>query len=139
MLEFNQWFFVLLANFLVLLFILNILLFKPIKKIFQERDVSINGALEDAKKLTAKKEEAIAKMNAELAAAKTQAKDIFNSIREEGVRAQKEILLKAEAEAVDMIEKARKELQSETEKAKAALRADIEKLSEEIVSKLVKV
>ena len=88
--------------------------------------------------MTVKKDEAIARMNAELISAKAKAKDIFNSIREEGLYAQKEMLSKAEAESVEMIEKARRELQAETEKAKAELRADIEKFSEEIVSKLVK-
>ena len=138
MLEFNQWFFVLLANFLVLLYVLNAILFKPIKKMFKERDDVINGAVDETKKMTVKKDEAIARMNAELISAKAKAKDIFNSIREEGLYAQKEMLSKAEAESVEMIEKARRELQAETEKAKAELRADIEKFSEEIVSKLVK-
>lgn len=138
MLEFNQWFFVLLLNFLVLLFVLNAILFKPLAKIFKEREAATAGALDEAKSLAVKKEDAIAKMNAELMAAKNKAKGIFDSLREAGVAKQKEILSKAEAEAVDMIEKARKELQAEAEKARTALRADIEKFSEEIVNKLVK-
>lgn len=138
MLEFNQWFFVLLANFLVLLFVLNTILFKPLVKIFKEREIATTGALDEARALSDKKDEAIAKMNAELLSAKSKAKEIFDSLREEGVTRQKEILSKAEAEAVEMIEKARKELQAEAEKARTALKADIEKFSEEIVNKLVK-
>lgn len=138
MLEFNQWFFVLLANFLVLLFVLNTILFKPLVKIFKEREIATTGALDEARALSDKKDEAIAKMNAELLSAKSKAKEIFDSLREEGVTRQKEILSKAEAEAVEMIEKARNELQAEAEKARTALKADIEKFSEEIVNKLVK-
>jgi F0F1-type ATP synthase membrane subunit b/b' len=40
---------------------------------------------------------------------------------------------------LQMIEKARKELQAEAEKARAALKADIETFSDEIVRKLVKI
>lgn len=138
MLEFNQWFFVLLANFLVLLFVLNTILFKPLVKIFKEREIATTGALDEARALSDKKDEAIAKMNAELMSAKNKAKEIFDLLKEEGVARQKEILSKAEAEAVEMIEKARKELQAEVEKARTALRVDIERFSEEIVNKLVK-
>lgn len=139
MLEFNQWFFVLLANFLVLFFVLNAILFKPIAKVFKEREAATTGALDEAKLLAAKKEEAIARMNAELMSAKAKAKETFEALREEGISKQKETLSRAEAEAVEMIEKARKELQAEAEKARAALKADIERFSEEIVNKLVKV
>jgi F-type H+-transporting ATPase subunit b len=138
MLEFNQWFFVLLANFLILLFALNKILFKPIAKVFKERDAAINGALDEAKSMTAKKDNAVAQMNSELLAAKNKAKETFDSLREEGLSRQKDALSRAEAEAVAMIEKARRELQAETEKARAALKSDIEKFSNEIADRLVK-
>ncbi|MCL4458085.1 MAG: ATP synthase F0 subunit B [Nitrospirae bacterium] len=138
MLEFNQWFFVLLANFLILFFVLSALLFKPLAKLFKEREAATSGALDEAKSLSFKKEDALAKMNAELSSAKGRAKETFGALREEGLARQKETLSKSEAEAVAMIESARKELQAEAGKARASLKADIEKFSEEIVNKLVK-
>ena len=139
MLEFNQlWFFVCLVNFLVLLFVLNSILFKPLAKIAKERESATEGSLEEAKSMTAKKDDAVAKMNVELLAARNKAKEAFNELREGGQAVQKEAMSKAEAQAVEMIEKARKELQAEAEKARAALKADIDKFSEEIVRKLVK-
>jgi F-type H+-transporting ATPase subunit b len=139
MLEFNAWFFVLLANFLILLVVLNSLLFKPLAKIFKERDAATKGALEEAKALTAKKDNSVTAMNAELMEARTKAKSSQNALREEGVVIQKEAMSKSEAEALQLIDKARKELQSESEKARAALKADVETFSEEIVRKLVKI
>ncbi|HWR89524.1 MAG TPA: ATP synthase F0 subunit B [Dissulfurispiraceae bacterium] len=139
MLEFNQWFFVLLANFLVLLVILTTVLFRPLAKILKEREKVIGDALGEAKSMTAKKDDAIAKMNAELLAARNNAKAAYSELREAGLAQQKEVLSKTEQEAVAMIEKARKELQGETEKARAALKADVEKFSDEIVRKLVNV
>lgn len=138
MIEFNVWFFVLLANFLILLLILNSLLFQPLRKIFKERETTVKGALDEAKEMIARKDSAIATLNSEFAAARAEAKKVYNGLREEGLAKQRDTLSKAEGEAVAMIEKGRKELQAETEKARAALRADIDRFSEEIVRKLVK-
>ena len=139
MLEFNQWFFVLLANFIVLIFALNHLLFQPLSKVFKERDRATKGALDEAKEMTAKKDEAVAKMNTELGAARQKAKETASVLRDAGIATQKETMAKAEASAVQQIEAARRELQSETEKARASMKADIERFSEEIVRKLVNV
>lgn len=139
MLDFNPGaFLVLLANFLILLFILNKLLFAPLSQVFKERENATIGALEQATSMTAKKDEAIQTLNAELLRAKNAAKAAHDALREEGQAAQRETLGTAEAQAVALIEQARKELQAESEKARAALKGDIEKFSEEIVRKLVK-
>ncbi|HMK44290.1 MAG TPA: ATP synthase F0 subunit B [Dissulfurispiraceae bacterium] len=139
MLEFNQWFFVLLVNFLVLFVVLKSLLFEPLSKVFKDRDRATKGALEQAKAMTLKKDEAVAKMNAELNAARIKAKETASALRDQGVAAQKESMSKAEASAVAKIEAARKEIQAEAEKARAGLKADIDRFSEEIVKKLVNV
>ncbi|MBC7189840.1 hypothetical protein H5U35_06470 [Candidatus Aerophobetes bacterium] len=85
-----------------------------------------------------KKEKAIAQMNADLAQAKAQAKQIINALREEGLAYQREVVSNAEKEAVQMIEKARAEVKAETDKIRNMLRQEVERLSEEIVNKLVK-
>jgi F-type H+-transporting ATPase subunit b len=140
MLEFHlRDFLILFANFVILFLVLRWLLFKPLAKVFKEREAATTGALQDAKDLTAKKESAVTAMNADMMAARTKAKASQNVLRDEGVAGQKGMLSKAEAEAVQMIEKARKELQEESGKARAALKADVEAFSDEIVRKLVKI
>ncbi len=139
MLELNKWFFVLLVNFLVLLYVLNILLFKPLLKLFKDREDNVSGALGAAKDMSQKKDEAIAKLNKELADARARAKEAFEKLREDGVNSQKEVFSKAEAEASEILQKARAELKAESGKARQALRADVDKFSDEIVKKLVKV
>lgn len=139
MLEFNQWFFVLLANFVGLVFALKYLLFDPLSKVAGDRDKATRGALDEAKAMLARKDEAVTKMNAELGAARQQAKDAASALREEGVAKQKETLSSAETAAVQQIEAARKEIQTEAEKARASLKADVERFADEIVRKLVRV
>jgi len=134
-----KWFLVLLVNFLGLLIALNYLLFKPLLKLFKEREDNVKVSLGAAKDMTQKKDEAIARLNKDLADARSKAKEAFEKLREEGVNKQKEVFSKAEAEAAGILQKARTELKAESEKARKALRADVDKFSDEIVRKLVKV
>ena len=133
------WFLVLLVQFIALIFILNAILFSPLMKIFKQRDDTVKGALDAAKEMTEKREEGIAKMNRELAEARTRAKEIFEALKAEGIGKQREVLSSTEAEAVTTLEKARVEIRAEAEKARQALRADVDKFSDEIVRKLVNV
>ncbi|MEK6652201.1 MAG: hypothetical protein AABY50_04635 [Nitrospirota bacterium] len=133
-----KWFLVLLVNFLVLIYVLNILLFKPLLKLFKERADNVNGALGAAKDMNQKKEETIAKLSRELTDARNKAKGTFEALRAEGANTQREVFSKAEAEAADILQKARQELKAEAEKARQALRADVEKFSDEIVRKLIR-
>lgn len=132
------WFLVLAFNFIVLIFLLNTILFKPLMRIFKEREDTVKGALDAAKEMSEKREEGIARMNRELAEARTKAKEIFETLKAEGVGKQREVLSATEAEAVSILEKARAEIKAEAEKARKALRGDIDKFSDEIVRKLVK-
>ena len=138
MLELNKWFFVLAINFFVLFVILNFILFKPLLKIFTEREDTVKGALDAAKDMSSKREESIARLNSELAESRSKAKEIFEALKSEGVNKQKEELSAAEKEAGAMIEQAKTQIRSEAEKARQALKADVDKFSDEIVGKLVK-
>jgi F-type H+-transporting ATPase subunit b len=137
MLEFNKWFFVLLLNFLVLLYVLNIILFRPLLRLFTERENAIKGSLDAATELNKRKDDAVAAMNQELKAAIGKSNELFETIRKEGLERQKENLEGANKQALDLIGKAKAELRTESDKARQKLRADVEKFSDEIVKKLV--
>jgi F-type H+-transporting ATPase subunit b len=137
MLEFNKWFFVLLLNFLVLLYVLNIILFRPLLRLFTERENAIKGSLDAATELNKRKDDAVAAMNQELKAAIGKSNEIFETMRKEGQERQKENLEGANKQALDLIGKAKAELRTESDKARQKLRADVERFSDEIVKKLV--
>ncbi len=133
-----QWLLVLAANFLVLVYILNIILYKPLLKIFKEREDTVRTSLDAAKEMNARKDDGIARMHKEIGDARSGAKEIFETMKAEGQNRQKEILSESEAKAAEMLQAARQELRTEVEKARLALKADVEKFSDEIVRKLVK-
>jgi len=133
------WLLVLVINFFALLFIMNAILFKPLLKIFKEREDTVKDALDAHKMMSVKREEGIASLNRELAESRSKSKETFEALRAEGLKQQKEVLSATEAEAVSILEKAKAEIKAEAEKARQALRADVDKFSDEIVRKLVKV
>jgi F-type H+-transporting ATPase subunit b len=137
MLQFSGWFFVLLANFLILLWLLNKILYRPLLNVFEERQDSVKRALESAREMEAGKEAALEDLRKGLAEAAAKAKETFEAHKAEGLDGQRELLEKANQEASSISEKAREDLRKEADKARTALRADVEKFSDEIVGKLV--
>jgi F-type H+-transporting ATPase subunit b len=137
MLELNSWFFVLLANFLILLYVLNLILFRPLLRIFEERAENTTGAIAAAKAMDEKKEQGLEEIKQGLSDASQKAREAYETLRSGGLEKQRELLSKASGEASNIAEKAREELKAEAEKARAALKADVEKFSDDIVNKLV--
>jgi F-type H+-transporting ATPase subunit b len=132
-----NWLIVLMVNFLCLIFVLNILLFKPLLKIFKEREDSVKGSLDAARDMNSRKEEGILRMNRELTEARGKAKVAFEDLRNEGLNTQKTFMSDAEVQASGMLQRAREELRSEVVRARGSLRSDVEKFADDIVRKLV--
>jgi F-type H+-transporting ATPase subunit b len=139
MLELNKWFFVLLGNFLILLYLLNIILFKPLIQLFLERKNAIDGSLKTAEELKLRKDELFQLLHRDLGNARDRAKEKFKALRGEGLQRQKDILAETHEKALAMIDDAQKALKQEASKVRERLSAEVEKYSEEIVNKLVKV
>lgn len=134
-----KWFLVLIGIFLANLFVLNILLFRPLLRVFKEREEAIDGSLRKATEMDGERETKLAGFKRDMSDASVSAREKFDSLRQGGVDKQKQALEVAAKEAAALIEKARAELAAESEKARQALRSDVDKFSEEIVQKLLKV
>lgn len=139
MLQFSPLFFgVLLVNFLVLVWLLNLILYRPMLKVFADRDENIRGALEKARQMSEKKDALLAEIKKDLEGARQKAKKEFELLRAEGLQRQKEILTGAHEEAMRLSEKLGRELRSEAGRARLALRSEVEKFSDIILEKLIK-
>lgn len=137
MLDVNSWFFAQLANFIFLLIILNVILYKPFLRLFKERDENTKGALEKAKALDSEKDGLLAQVDAKLAEARGKARKSFEALSKEGADIQRIALEAAQNEAVDINRKAKADLEAATEKARASLKSDVESFAKQIVEKLV--
>lgn len=138
MLDFElEWFFVQLATFLFLLVFLNNVLFKPLLRIFKEREDNTKGALEKAKALDKEKDDVLARIDEKLAEGRGKAKKVFEELTKEGTDVQKGSLESAQKDAAEINKKAKEELEAATGKAREELKSKIETFSRQIIDKLV--
>lgn len=137
MLELNKWFFAQLANFLLLLIILNIVLFKPILQLFKEREKRTKGSLDEAKNMDAEKDNLLAQFDAKISEANEKARGIHGELKNEGARVQKETFEAAQKDAAAINMKAKQDLDAVVKETKEKLRADVKAFSEKIVEKMV--
>lgn len=137
MLELNKWFFVQLANFLLLIVLLNIILFKPLLRLFKEREENTSGALEKATVLNKEKDDIVVRIDSKLLDTRNRARATFETYTEEGLDVQRKALDEARHEAAKINKKATEDLNLAVEKARTGLRSDVEAISKQIVEKLI--
>ena len=109
-------------NFLLLLFILQKFLYKPILNALKSRQEKIQKGLEEAERASKRLAEAEAEAERILAEAKAKAQEIISQATQEGNRIREEIIVQAKAEASRILERARMEAERERELAMAELR-----------------
>ncbi|MCS7285625.1 MAG: F0F1 ATP synthase subunit B [Anaerolineae bacterium] len=102
-------------NFLLLLFILQRFLYRPILNAIKTRQERIQRGLEEAEKASRRLAEAEAEAERILAEARAKAQEILAQASYEGNRLKEEIVAQARAEASRILERAR--LEAEREKA----------------------
>jgi len=138
MLELNVWFFVLFALFISTYFILSRILFQPLLQVFREREQAITGSIEAAGKVQLLKDKKLLEFKRGMNEASQKARAGFETLQEEGLKSQRELLEEAGKEAQGMIESARETIRSESEMARSALKEDVEKYADKIVDKLLR-
>ena len=99
-----------IVTFLVVLVVLRMTAWKPLAKSLADRQRSIEGAIEDARRIKNEAEALLAKYQEMLKAAKDEARAILDEARADGRRVQEEIRATAQKEAAEFKERARKEI-----------------------------
>ena len=132
------WFLVQMGSFLLFLFLLNNILFKPFLNILTVREEQVKSALAAAGDANEKRDKTLASIQAELTNARHEAKDIIASAKEEGLAEQKKLLDKAQTEAASIVAKAASELQAATSAARAKLQEDVDAIASEVAHRLIR-
>ena len=125
-------------NFLLLLYILNRLLFKPLLARMDERSAKISKGLEDAEVAARDRELARAEREAAVAEARKEAAALIANANKIATDTRDDILTQARTDAEKVTERAREEINAEKEKAMAELRAQVADLALEAAGKLVR-
>jgi len=126
-----------LASFVIFIIILNALLLKPVMKHMSERDNKVSSSHEEAKANADKAEAMLSDFERELGEARVKANKAYGALQQEGVTEQRARISEVKAQAQQMIDKARAEIQSDASRAREILKSEMEKLPRDIAAKLL--
>lgn len=126
------------VNFLLLLYLLNRFLFKPLLARMDERSSKIEKGLEDAEAAARDRELARAEREAAVAEARKEAAEMLARANKIAEDTRNEILNDARTEAERVTARAREEIVAEKDRAMAELRAQVADLALEAAGKLVR-
>ena len=125
------------ALFLALFALANRFLFQPYLQLRERRRAGIEGAREEADRMTAEADAKLASYEKAMAQARERAGDEGRKIRLEGIAHEREVTSAARAQAQTAIDEAQATMRRETEAARAQLLPQAEALSRAISSKLL--
>ncbi|HEX2882943.1 MAG TPA: F0F1 ATP synthase subunit B [Candidatus Limnocylindria bacterium] len=126
------------VNFLLLLYLLNRLLFKPLLSRMDERAEKIREGLENAEAAARDRDLARAEREAAVTEARKEAADMLARANKIAEDTRNEILSDARTEAERVTAKARDEITAEKERAMAELREQVADLALAAAGKLVR-
>ena len=137
MIELNWTLFMQMVNFLILLFILNQLLFKPILRIIDERKAKVNGAFDEVRRLEGSSEEKLKLYQEQIQTARIKALSQKEGIKVEGVEAARRLLDQVKEETDRVFLQAKERIEKESTIAREALRRQSEEMAVGIAEKLI--
>ncbi|MEA3221924.1 MAG: F0F1 ATP synthase subunit B [Thermodesulfobacteriota bacterium] len=137
MIELNWTFLVQMVNFLVLMFVLNKILYKPILKILDERDKKIVGGQEEIKQVEEESHRMFAEYTDKIYTGRVEALEAKNSARKAAEAQANEIIVEARKKAEEMIAQVRLEMAQEVEKAKKDIETELGSMAASIAGRVL--
>lgn len=129
--------FVQIINFLLLIFILNVLLYKPILRIMDERKKRLQDSEEEIKSLQQTVDRKTAEYEEKIRLAKLEAMNQRTDIQKEGAEAGGKIIAEAKEEIAKMMEEFKAKMAKEMDDARVILQTQSRTISLEIAEKIL--
>ena len=124
-------------NFIILLIVLNKILYRPLKKILDERSEKIAGLHAGAKDLEADIEEKMLRYQQQLNDAKFQANEERNKLKQAASEEETKLLTEARGKASSRLEAIKSQVAVEAGEASKILKNEAEALAEQITTKIL--
>ena len=137
MIDLDWTFFAQLVNFLIILTVLNLILFRPIRGIIKKRAEVMSEKLGSIEAFTAQAESKLENYKASLTGARVEAQQMRVSLKAEGTEAEAAVLSKAGAEAAEKVAAARKEIDGQKQAALKALRNEVAGYAKNVADKVL--
>ena len=126
-----------IVNFLVLMLVLNVLLYKPVRKILADRDAEIAGGHEKAAAVDRDVQEKMAQYEDRLRDAKAKASEERGILKKAAIAEETVLLDKARKEATDAVNALKGKVAKEAAEARVYLKEQTQSLSLEICEKVL--
>ncbi len=137
MIDFNYTFFYQIANFIILIVVLNYILYKPLLKILDARNEKLAASDQEVKDLNAAVEKKVAEYEEKIRQAKLEAMNQRNEIQKNGSDQAKQIIDATRAELAKIVEEFQGKLDQEISQAKLVLKNQSAGISSEIAEKVL--
>ncbi|MDR1577415.1 MAG: ATP synthase F0 subunit B [Deltaproteobacteria bacterium] len=129
--------FIQILNFLVLMLVLNLFLFKPLRKILNERATLFEGYRQMADVAKKQLEDGEDEKNRRRSEALVEGAETMNNLRLVGQEREREILASAQEASARRLEESRARLTQESAQARIALAAEAKTLAVDLAGRLL--
>jgi F-type H+-transporting ATPase subunit b len=137
MLNIDYTLFIQIANFLFLLFILNLILYRPIRRVLRQRHAEMDSLEHDTSSFETKAADCLHQLEESVAGARREGAAQKESIRVSGVEQERGILRKAANAAGDKMSQARGDIEKELIAARQSLEDEVAGFSKELAQKIL--
>lgn len=137
MININATLLIQLANFLLLMFLLNRLLFRPMVRVLAERKARTEGRKERAAKVDAEAESVLADYRRQIQEAKAAADQSRSRLVRDGEAERNKLLGTAAREAEKTVTEIRARVRAEAEDARKALGREAEAIADEMATRIL--
>jgi len=137
MIELDWTLFVQIINFLVLVFLLNMVLFRPIRRIVLDRQARLTAYEEDIAGLADNEQGILGEVDQQLAAARREGLGLREKLRQEGSQEESSLLEQVKKEVDAEWTKVEAKIKKDVAKAREALRAQAQDFATALSAKIL--
>jgi len=126
-----------LANFLFLLFILNIILYRPVRQILGKRKAEVDGLQHSVSELEGKASRFAGELQESMVKARKTGYEEKETLKKQGLEEEKAVLKEAAAASGERMGQARAEIEKKLLEARGALEKELILFSKELAEKIL--
>jgi len=129
--------FIQMANFLLLLVLMNLVLYKPIRRLVAQRNELVSKQRAGIDKAESEAQKALREFEERLKAARAAGREKIQELKEAAYRTEKDLLSRASEEAAKEVQAVRERIQKEIGQVRVQLQAQIQEFSKEMAQRIL--
>uniref|UniRef100_A0A832EJG0 ATP synthase subunit b n=1 Tax=Desulfacinum infernum TaxID=35837 RepID=A0A832EJG0_9BACT len=129
--------FIQMANFLLLLLLMNLVLYRPIRRLVAQRNELVSKQRAGIDKAESEAQKALREFEERLKAARAAGREKIQELKEAAYRTEKDLLSRASEEAAKEVQAVRERIQMEIGQVRAQLQAQIQEFSKEMAQRIL--